>query len=550
MTIPPLPVPPENQITEEKRVLGKILFWDEQLSSDNTIACGTCHLPSFGGADPRLGAHPGPDGTLGTADDTIGSPGMIRSDAANAYLPDDIFMLQRQKTSRAAPSFFGMTQYAPELFWDGRAANAFIDPQTGAVSIAVGGALESQAVGPILSSAEMGHDGRTWTEVVDKLRSVTPLRLAGAVPADMAGALQSAPGYPALFAAAFGDPVISAERIGMALATYERTLVPDQTPFDLFVAGDPTAMTPGQIAGWNKLRNGTQCLACHKPPQFTDHGFHNLGLRPAGEDPGRMDVTGDPGDFGRFKTPSLRNVGLRRALTHVGWVDNVKDAIDFYNAPAFPASALGHTQFTANQTGIPTPVPGMFVPLGSINVPLKTPNGQPFQAPIIDFLTNALTDPRVAAEAFPFDRPTLHSELSPSDPMLYGPSSAGPGNGPRMIARTPLTVANPDFKIGLARVPGGALAWLGVSLAPAMPGIQLSGGAPLNIDLANVVQMAPTALSGAGPTGGFGTVQVTVGSNPALVGIQLFGQWFVMGGQGGQGAGPLRTSRGARWTGN
>ncbi len=57
--LPPVPVPAENPITEQKRVLGKILFWDEQLSSDGTVACGTCHRPGAGGGDPRAGRQPG-----------------------------------------------------------------------------------------------------------------------------------------------------------------------------------------------------------------------------------------------------------------------------------------------------------------------------------------------------------------------------------------------------------------------------------------------------------------------------------------------------------
>ena len=63
--LPPVPAPPQNPVTAEKAVLGKILFWDEQLSSDDTMACGTCHLPEANGADPRFGTHPGFDGLLG-----------------------------------------------------------------------------------------------------------------------------------------------------------------------------------------------------------------------------------------------------------------------------------------------------------------------------------------------------------------------------------------------------------------------------------------------------------------------------------------------------
>src|SRR5688572_33382031 len=76
--VPPVPVPPENPITEPKRVLGKMLFWDEQLSSDASVACGTCHRPAQGGADPRAGRFPGID--KGTIDDVRGSPGIVSLD--------------------------------------------------------------------------------------------------------------------------------------------------------------------------------------------------------------------------------------------------------------------------------------------------------------------------------------------------------------------------------------------------------------------------------------------------------------------------------------
>lgn len=138
--LPPVPFPPENPLTESKRVLGKILFWDEQLSSDNTIACGACHQPRTGGADPRLAVHPGPDGVLGTPDDLRTSPGVINADGADDYLPAPFFALQRQLTPRAANTAI-MAMYAPELFWDGRAPSRFADPETGATVIAAGGAF-------------------------------------------------------------------------------------------------------------------------------------------------------------------------------------------------------------------------------------------------------------------------------------------------------------------------------------------------------------------------------------------------------------------------
>ena len=403
----PVPEPVENPITEPKRILGKILFWDEQLSSDNTIACGSCHIPSAGGTDPRAGAHPGADGLFSTADDVIGSPGIVSLSSPTTPINDPVFGLNPQVTPRAAPTAIG-AMYTPAHFWDGRATSQFIDPEDGVtVVIASGGALESQAVGPILSTVEMAHTGRTWADVKTKLQSVTPLALAsGNVPADMSAAIVGND-YPALFAAAFGDNTITAARIGMAIATYERTLLPDQSPWDLYIAGDTGAMTTQQIAGWDSLTTsggGQRCLSCHTPPTFSDDDFHNIGLRPASEDLGRENITGDPADRGRFKTPTLRNSGLRKQMMHVGWITDTSDAIDFYNAGTADVTST-HTQFTADQT----PLPGSG---NSYTTAQLTPTNEANQNDIAEFLDNGLTDPRVTNETFPFDRPTLRSEFS------------------------------------------------------------------------------------------------------------------------------------------
>ena len=104
--LPPVPVPPENPITEEKRVLGKILFWDEQLSSDDTVACGTCHIPASAGADPRPATNPGFDGIFDTDDDIIGSFGVVRRNALNEPVDDPLFGFEPQVTGRAAQSYF------------------------------------------------------------------------------------------------------------------------------------------------------------------------------------------------------------------------------------------------------------------------------------------------------------------------------------------------------------------------------------------------------------------------------------------------------------
>ncbi len=434
--MPAVPVPSENPITDSKTILGKILFWDEQLSSDDTVACGTCHIPSNAGTDPRPATNPGFDNVFGTDDDVIASLGVVHYDENMQVVDDERFGFDVQVTDRNTPSSIN-AMYADELFWDGRASSIFSDPQNPDITvISQGGALESQAIGPILNSVEMAKNGRTWDEVISKLISVKPLALANNIPQDMVDALSTNPSYPQLFNEAFGDSTITAARIGMAIATYERALVSDQTPWDLYMAGDATAMTAGQIQGWQMFQtgpgvggNGPNCAMCHVPPLFTDNKFYNIGLRPAQEDAGRMNVTNNPADFGSFKTPGLRNVGLKSAMMHVGWITDSMDAIDFYNAGTVDVTS-NHVQFTANQSPLPNnPNSPMNPPYSMTAVQVASEENQ---AKIADFMANALTDPRVANETFPFDRPTLQSEIThPINSGLsgawYNPNTSGQG---------------------------------------------------------------------------------------------------------------------------
>src|SRR5690606_26599421 len=200
--LPPVPVPSENPITEPKRVLGKILFWDEQLSSDDSVACGTCHLPASGGADPRIGRHPGID--KGTIDDVIGSPGIASLDDRGRPVEHPVFGFSPQVTARATPSNFGAL-WADALFWDGRAGGTVQDPLTGGVVIERHGALEAQALATLINDAEMAKQELAWNELTAKLAQAAPLALATDWPADVQSAIDALQTYPALFAAAFGD---------------------------------------------------------------------------------------------------------------------------------------------------------------------------------------------------------------------------------------------------------------------------------------------------------------------------------------------------------
>ena len=378
----PPPVPPENPSTEQKRILGKLLFWDEQLASDSTVACGTCHQFKRAGSDGRTGIHPGLDETYGTADDVVGSPGVVRRDAGGHPVNDPLFGFARQVTMRNAPQVPGAL-WAPEIFVDGRARSAFVDPQTGEASIAAGGALESQAVVPLLAAREMATDNRTWADVIARVETAMPMALATYLPADMKAVLAGNPSYPDLFAQAFGSPVVTAARIAFALATYERTLVADQTPFDL------GTMTPQQQQGLAAfMANRSACNGCHVAPLFTDNSFRNIGLRPIGEDIGRQAVTGLVEDAGRFKVPTVRNVGLKKFFMHNGRLGTLEEVVDFY------FGSNGQVQFPDNQDPL---MFGMAI-------------GVAQRADLIEFMRNGLTDPRVASAAFPFDQPILRSE--------------------------------------------------------------------------------------------------------------------------------------------
>ena len=492
--LPPVSFPPENQFTVEKSTLGKILFWDAQLSSDNTISCGTCHISSSGGADPRVGINPGFDELFGTNDDILGSPGVSLADANDSYLKSILFDMLPQTTGRVAQPAV-MAMFANELFWDGRATSEFLDPQTGQVVIQSGGALESQAVGPILSNVEMAHTDRNWDQVIMKLERARPLALALNLPTDVASIIETGATYPDLFELAFGDDQISAARIGMAIATYERTLHPNQSPFDNFARGDNSALTQQEQNGLNAFVV-SQCAACHAGSQFTGNGFRNIGLRPAFEDRGRFEVTGNPVDQGRFKVPSLRNVALRNRFMHNGQLSTLEEVFDFY------ARRNGQVSFPNNRDPL-------------LNVPIAFPPN--VQGAIIAFLTNGLTDPRVENEEFPFDRPTLLTEQLIENPAVI--STGSPGSGgfiPQILANSPPNIGNADFKIGIDQALAGAQAWVIVSDQPPVDG-------QLNQD----ELLGPIVLEGTGVGTGFGTMHYLIPDILSTDGQIKYMQWIV-----------------------
>ena len=192
---------------------------------------------------------------------------------------------------------FGRTQ-----FWDGRSDT-----------------LESQAVGPLLNPNEMGINEEL---LIKRLKSDVE--------------------YQMLFQEVF-DSAPTLENVSQAIAAFERTLLSETVPFDRYEwNGEKNALSASAKQGLVLFRGKARCSICHIGTNFTDEMFHNLG---AGEgvgrkDPGRAQVTKNPADFGKFKTPTLRNVTLTAPYMHDGSLATLEDIIAFYDGGGRPNSNL------------------------------------------------------------------------------------------------------------------------------------------------------------------------------------------------------------------
>ena len=497
----PPPVPAGNPQNPDKINLGKVLFWDEQLSSTRTISCGTCHIPSAGGEDPRsltssLAIHPGIDGMFGNADDVFGSPGVPRSDDSGLYLFNTHFGLTEQATGRRTSSSIN-AGYSPTLFWDGRADDTFVDPETGATLIASGAALEHQAVGPVLSDVEMASVNRMWTEVIAQLAAVEPLAIAPDVPMPLLKWLDGRD-YADLFEAAFGSPGITAARIGMAIAAYERTQFTNQAPIDTFFMTG-MGLTPQELDG-RAIFTSSSCDRCHQLEIMTDNLFHYTGVRPHADDAGRFEVTGVEEDRGKMRTPSLRNLTLRAPFMRNGRFPTIRSVVDFYNRGG---------DFTASNKD--ERVRELFLT-------------EQEKQDLVAFLSRPLTDPRLENEEPPFDRPGLFTEGSRVPVVSDTGGLAGSGGEvPVPVALEPPLLGNPSFTVGMTNGLGGANFTLVISQAD--PGLTL----PVNGDFA----FETGTLDGTGTGGGWTSISLAIPDDPSLAGVPHFGRWYVDDNGGG-----------------
>ncbi|MDX2042826.1 MAG: cytochrome c peroxidase [Acidobacteriota bacterium] len=489
----PPTAPAGNSVTATKATLGKVLFWDEQLSSTRTVACGTCHIARAGGSDPRSissntsARHPGADNTFGTADDIQGSPGVPLAQANGSYSMTAAFGLREQVTKRRSMPHIN-SGYPNLLFWEGRASSEFRDPITKAVVLATGAALESQALEPPVSDVEMGHKARDWNDVAARIASAKPLALAPTIPAALAAWIGERR-YPELFQEAFGTPEVTPVRIALALATYQRTLNSDRAPVD---RGELTE----QEARGQQVFNANECNDCHAGPLFGTNQLQNTGVRPSSEDTGRFGVTNNQNDLGRFRSVSLRNVELRAPYFHNGRFNTLEDVVEFYNRGGdFPGPNTNRREIR----------------------PLNLTAQQ--KADLVAFLKRPLTDPRVAAELPPFDRPMLYSE-SMRVPQIIGSGVAGAGGQtPQATAIEPPVVGNPRFTVAVQNVLGGAMATLVID--------ENDPGATATVPASASFARATLQLGGTGAGNGFGSVSLAIPDHTSLVGKTFYGRWYI-----------------------
>jgi cytochrome c peroxidase len=198
--------------------------------------------------------------------------------------------IRGQIGGRSAPSLINAA-YQKNQFWDGRASE-----------------VEGQALGPIQNPIEMDL---TLPEMTERLNKID--------------------GYRQQFQKVFGSDA-TPEAVAKAIASFERTILSGNAPYDRFKAGDKTALSPAAQRGMNVFFNKANCSACHAGPNFTDGAFHNIGVGMDQKDPdiGRQTVSKQVADRGSFKTPTLREIARTAPYMHDGSQKTLEEVIEYY----------------------------------------------------------------------------------------------------------------------------------------------------------------------------------------------------------------------------
>lgn len=190
---------------------------------------------------------------------------------------------------RSTPTILN-SAYIPLQMWDGRFRS-----------------LEKQALGPVEAEGEMNQN---LDEAVKEFRAIK--------------------GYREAFERAYPGEGITKTTMAKAIASFERTIISGESPFDRWIKGESTAMNKEAQRGFKVFEGKANCVKCHSGFNFTDNGFHNIGLKDA-TDAGRYAIRKVKILIGAFKTPTLRNVELTAPYMHNGAYRSLRDVVEHYN---------------------------------------------------------------------------------------------------------------------------------------------------------------------------------------------------------------------------
>ena len=315
--LPPIVQPADNLLTNEKINLGRRLFFDRRLSLNDTFSCAICHIPEQGFTNNELAIAVGLEGRSGR---------------------------------RNSPTIYNVAYYT-RLFHDGRENT-----------------LEQQVWAPFLDRNEMANPSVGY--VINKIKGIKD--------------------YDGLFEAAFDGKGPTMETVGMALASYQRTLNSANSRFDRWYYGkEEDSLTYDEKEGFALFMGKAKCSSCHLVNQeyalFTDNRMHNTGhgyavsmgveppttrvqlapgvfvdmdaeviesvrQRPKPNDVGLYEVTQNPYDRWKYRTPSLRNIALTGPFMHDGAFTTLRKVVEFYNQGGVPNELLSPLIFPLNLT--------------------------------------------------------------------------------------------------------------------------------------------------------------------------------------------------------
>jgi cytochrome c peroxidase len=197
-----------------------------------------------------------------------------------------------QILGRATPTILN-TAFNTIQMWDGRKAD-----------------LEDQALGPIAAAGEMNLP---LPEMVTRLKSI--------------------PGYTAHFEQAYPGQGISEVTVARAIASFERTVLSTESPFDRWRKGEEQAVSAAARRGFELFTGKAKCAVCHMGYNFTDNGFHNIGVKDGGASPdvGRFAQRKVKSMQGAFKTPTLRDIALTAPYMRNGMYKTLTEVVEHYN---------------------------------------------------------------------------------------------------------------------------------------------------------------------------------------------------------------------------